>query len=403
MNTLWRNLLRVAFVQAVVCGAAIAEPLHVYLTYSGAPETSIDINIQTQDKVPAVDVYYDTVPRGGDPKAYGSHVTATYIQTTMELSDRRALYVAAIKDLKPGTEYYFVAGEGKYGLTKERKFRTLPGGEAPFRFVDGGDMGPDGLVIPLLTLAGKQDPDFGVIGGDIAYVNGLLGGFATWDKWLNNWDQLMVTTDGRMVPIMTAIGNHEVNRYTSTDFSLRSPWYTGLFGRQGENIFHSKKIGDNAVFFLLDSGHLEPHGGRQAEWLKQELEKYRGVKYKLAVYHVPLYPAHREFDGTGSKEGRAHWAPLFDEYRLTLAMEHHDHVFKRSKPIRNNKVDKKGTVYIGDGCFGRAPRAIDPAPRWYNAVEKSVAHFWVIDVSKKGLKLKAIDDKGATIDRFTLP
>lgn len=403
MNAWNKTILLLA---ATLCLAfcAQAEPLHVYLTYSGAPETSVDVNVMLPDKAPApVDVYYDTEPRNGDANAYRNHVTATYIPTTMEMSDRRTVHVAALKDLKPGTVYYFAAGEAKYGMTKERKFRTLPGGDKPFRFVDGGDMGVDGLVVPLLTFAAKEDPDFGLIGGDIAYENGLLAGAVTWSKWLTNWDQLMVTPDSRMVPIVTAIGNHEVNRFESPDFAQRSPWYMGTFGRQGVDVFHTKKFGDNAVFLLLDSGHLEPHGGKQAAWLKQELETHTDVKYKFAAYHVPLYPTHRPYDGEGSKLGREHWAPLFDEYNLTLAMEHHDHVFKRSKPLKGGKVVKKGTVYIGDGCFGRGPRTIDPQVRWYNKNEKAVAHFWVVDVSKKGLKLEAIDHEGKTIDRFSLP
>jgi len=177
----------------------------------------------------------------------------------------------------------------------------------------------------------------------------------------------------------------------------------GLFGRQGEHLYHSKTVGDNTVFFLLDSGHLEPHDGQQVKWLKQELEKYKNVKYKFAAYHVPLYPAYRAFDGTGSKLGRQHWLPLFDRYNLTLAMENHDHVFKRTQPLKGNAVVTEGTVYIGDGCFGRAARKVAAKPRWYNVKQQSSAHFWVIDVSTDGLKLKAIDHKGATIDQFSLP
>src|SRR5690606_4871579 len=128
----------------------------------------------------SVDVYYDVEPRT-EPAAFANHVKATYVQTPMELSDRRMLYVAALKDLTPGTVYHFMTNDERTGLSKVRKFRTLPGGAAPIRFVNGGDMGADGAVLPLLTLAGKQDPDFGLIGGDIAYVNGLLGAFATWD------------------------------------------------------------------------------------------------------------------------------------------------------------------------------------------------------------------------------
>ena len=135
---------------------AAAEPMHVYLTFSGAPETSIDINVMLKDKVNTpVDVYYDTEPRNGDVKAYKNHVAATYVFTTMEISDRRTMHYAVLKDLKPDTVYYFVAGEAKFGMSNERKFKTLPGGNKPFRFVDGGDMGTDGLITPLRTCAGK--------------------------------------------------------------------------------------------------------------------------------------------------------------------------------------------------------------------------------------------------------
>ncbi|MBI4557344.1 MAG: metallophosphoesterase family protein [Candidatus Hydrogenedentes bacterium] len=381
---------------------ASAAPPYVYLTYSDAPDTSIDINLLIPAKVPAVDVYYDTESRAGKTDAYINHVNAAYHQTLMELSDRRALYVAALKGLKPGTVYYFVAGEAKYGMTTERKFRTLPGGSKPLRFVNGGDMGADGRAIPLLTLAGKQDPDFGVVGGDIAYVNGLLGGYATWDRWLENWDRLMITTDGRMVPIVAAIGNHETNSFESNDLQLRAPWYTGLFGRQGTDIYYTRRFGNDLAFFFLDSGHLNSHAGAQTEWLRRELEKYKDVKYKFAAYHVPLYPAHRPFDGAGSQLGRTHWGPLFDQYGLTVAFEHHDRVFKRSKPLKGNQVVRRGTIYVGDGCFGRDPRTIDPQPRWYNAIEKDVAHFWVVDVARNGLRFKAIDDHGRTIDTFSV-
>lgn len=382
-----------------------AEPLHTYLTYSGPPETSIDINVVTTERVSAVNVHYDTVSRGGDPAAYTNHQRAEYHRAVVELSDERAIYVAPLTGLKPGTDYYFVTENEENGVSQERKFRTLPGGDKPFRFVNGGDMGADGLVVPLLKLAAKTDPDFGLIGGDLAYENGLLAANRTWDRWLKNWSEYMVTSDGRMVPLVTAIGNHETNDYQSTDLEMQSPWYTAFFGRQGEHVYWTFHVGDNAVFYLLDSGHLIPHAGAQTDWLKAELEKNKGVRHQFAAYHVPLYPAHRAYDGDYSVRGRTHWAPLFDAYQLDIALEHHDHVFKRSKPLKGNQVVKQGegTIYLGDGCFGRAPRTVDPKPRWYNEKELAVGHFWVIDVSKDKLKFEAIDDQGRSIDTFSLP
>jgi len=400
---LYLRSLALATMVCMVAGLAHGAPRHIYLTYSGAPETSIDINIVfPRGQAKSMTLHYDVVPRGDDPSAYAHTAEAVYHPTTMELSDRRSMYVVALTDLKPGTDYHFLVTE-ESGNSTPRKFRTLPGGTAPLRFVNGGDMSADESMAPLLALAAKNDPDFVVIGGDIAYVNGLLGGYAQWDQWLDNWDQAMVTSDGRMVPMVTAIGNHETNRYPTEDHNLRAPWYMSFFGRQGDNIYYTRHFGDNLVLFLLDTGHLVPHDGAQKAWLESEMKKNQGVKYKFAAYHVPLYPAHRPFDGGGSVAGRTHWGPIFDQYGLTVGLEHHDHVLKRTKPLKGGEIDEQGTVYIGDGCFGRSARTIDPEPRWYNHLEGSVVHFWVVDVTDEGLAFKAIDDQGNTRDEFTLP
>jgi hypothetical protein len=385
-----------------IATTAVAQPKHFYLTYSGDPVNSIDINFFLERESDGVTVHVDTESRGGKVAEYKNTIDATYTQSLIELVDRRALYVVALKNLKPNTEYYFVAGSPKYGYGKERKFRTLAGGNAPIRFVNGGDMGTSNRARALSKLAGMEDPDFAVIGGDIAYADGLLGGAAKWDAWLDNWDELMVTTDGRMIPIVTAIGNHEANRFVSDDLEMKSPWYVALFGRQGDDIYYARRFGDNLVFFLLDTGHIYELDGVQAAWLDQALAAHTDVKYTFAVYHIPLYPADRPLDSTYPTLGRTHWGPLFDKYGLTIGFEHHEHVLKRSKPLKGNQIDPDGTVYIGDGNWGTDTGQVDPKPRWYNVVEASVAHFWVVDVTDEGITLKAIDEHGAVADRYEM-
>ncbi len=386
--------------------AASADPLHVYLTYSGAPETSIDINVIEPGTVKAVEIYYDTKPHHGEHGAYPNKAEAKYHKTHIEQTDGRTIHAAALTGLKPDQTYYFIAGEATNGFSKERAFRTLPGGKASFRFVDGGDMGVQDQVVTLLKQAARQNPYFAVIGGDIAYEE-ELSGFATWDDWLSNWEYYMVTPDGLTIPLVLAIGNHEVQSGPGVGPSLedRSPWYVGLFGRQGANIYHEFRVGDNAVFFLLDTNHLVPHLGEQSDWLTQRLDASQNVKYRFAAYHVPLYPALRPFDGAGSKLGREAWLPIFDRYGLTAAFEHHDHVLKRTKPLKNGKVVEKGqgTIYFGDGCFGKDAREVEKEKRWYNDLQESIPHFWLVEVTSNGLQFKAIDESGKTVDDYSLP
>jgi hypothetical protein len=394
----------VAAALLLTCGVfASAEPLQTYLTYSDDPTTSIDVNFFLKGKSSEAIVHYDTKSRDGNPEEYANHVPATYRKAILEILDNRVAYVCGLKNLKPGETYYLVAGDEKSGFTKERSFRTLPGGDAPFRFITGGDMNVGDLARRLLELAAKEEPDFAVIGGDIPYTNALLKEFKDWEEWFANWDTYMISPKGRMTPIITAIGNHETNRYESDNLELRSPDYLSFFGHQGANDYFSRKLSDNAVLMVLDSGHLNPHAGAQTDWLAQEFEKYANVKYKFAVYHVPLYPTHRPYEGDLSKAGRDNWGPLFDKYGLTVGMENHDHVFKRTKPLKNNEVVDKGTVYIGDGSFGVGSRKLDGEPRWYNEKQGSISHFWTIDVRPDGISLKATDDNGKVVDLFKLP
>jgi hypothetical protein len=45
---------------------------------------------------------------------------------------------------------------------------------------------------------------------------------------------------------------------------------------------------------------------------------------------------------------------------LTVSFENHDHAYKRTRVLRANQAATNGTVYIGDGCWGRTPRAAAP-------------------------------------------
>jgi len=393
----------VFFVLGVVTLGAQADPRHIYLTYSDDPESSVDINIIVESDVEVMHVYYDTEPRHEVRDAYANHVEAVHVPTPMALADGRALYVAALKNLTPGTLYSFVAGESEFGYSRELKFKTLPGGDAPLRFVNGGDMGADGRARTILKLAAQRDPDFALLGGDLAYENGMLGDGELVDAWLDNWFNYMRRTDGGLVPIITCIGNHEVNKTHYDDPMLRSPWYLSLFGRQGEKAYFSRQVGDNMVFIALDSAHLNPVEGEQTAWLAAELEKYKAIPHKFAFYHVPMYPAFGDYDGKVAAQMRELWAPLFDQYGLRVGFEHHDHVAKRTKPIKGNKVAESGTVYIGDGAMGRESRDVDRELRWYSAMEVSEVHCWIVDVSNAGVKLEAIDRSGAAFDSVSLP
>lgn len=397
-----RLLLPAALLLLALLPAAGA-PFNIYLTYPDNPSTSITVNFSLPGdagKTPGGMVKWCTSPHGGDASAY-PHTVETEKRSIAELPDKRTLHRANLLELAPDTTYYFIVGD-EQGFSEERSFHTIPASDAPLRFVTGGDMNVLPLTERLLEQAGKQDPAFCAVGGDIAYVNGRVWQYETWDKWFSNYDRYMRTSDGRMIPMFVAIGNHETNDYETEVPKVRAPFYMAFFGepQAGDRTYFMRKFGSNIAFLALDSGHVAPHGGAQAAWLAETLSETAAIPYRFAIYHVPLYPSMRPYEGEGSRLGRLYWEPYFDAFNLTTAFENHDHTLKRSKLLSHGQPDEAGVLYLGDGCFGVNPRQVEPELRPYLEHQEGVGHIWVVDVSTAEIHYRALGDQGQTLDEY---
>ena len=381
-----------AFVQA-------APPIAVYLTWQGNTSTSITVNYLTEELSARSIVYFDTESQEGEALRYRRQLGGRG-STLPGLPSGPKVHRVQLTGLFPGRDYFFVAGDPRTGMTEERKFRTLPNGGEPIRFVVGGDMGLAPEVRALCIQAARQEPQFALIGGDIAYANGTPRNWARWRQWLSNWSETMVTPKGYTVPVTLAIGNHEVQGGYDQR-SEKASFYFALFGSGTNASCFRMQFGSFVPFYFLDSGHLASHAS-QVPWLEEVLRADQGLPYRFALYHIPLYPSHRSFTRRLSAAGRTHWAPLFDRYGLTTAFETHEHTFKRSRLLRNNAVaaDGEGVLYLGDGGWGGGAREIYLKSRWYLDKVSSTLHFWRVDVSKEKVEYRAFDDHGGLFDIY---
>ncbi len=400
--------------------------LHCYLTWQGDTSTTMTVNYHAAPGRNQSVVHYDTEPHDGNPLSYRYRaVGASHTIPGLDIffGAQRDVHVVELTGLDPGTTYYFVAGDTETGFTEEKMFRTVPA-DGAVNFVTGGDMGTGDVVRDLLTHAAMESPYFALIGGDVAYANGQTGEWGEWEKWLDNWEAHMVTPEGYTVPMILAIGNHETvggfGQYATPQAAAR--FYFGYFAQdgsayaRGRRAYFDRWIGNNIRLFVLDSGHVTPLGGAQKAWLETELAATPANVLTFAVYHVPMYPSQRNFEGSSLL--RAAWRPLFDDYSLTAAFENHDHVQKRTKRLKNDAPDPNGTLYVGDGCFGRSPRPgqqamdlEDPAELMslgltenYLASWESRRHFWSVDVAADSstVEFSAIDADGVAFDTYTL-
>eukprot|EP01114_Cavostelium_apophysatum_P013762 TRINITY_DN3406_c0_g1_i1.p1 TRINITY_DN3406_c0_g1~~TRINITY_DN3406_c0_g1_i1.p1 ORF type:complete len:600 (-),score=112.85 TRINITY_DN3406_c0_g1_i1:147-1946(-) len=378
-------------------------PCHVYLTYAEDPARTIFVNFHTSSpNIAAPRVYFDTVSRSELNYAQVKPARS-YRYTNRDID--RGIHWAYLENLTPDTVYYFRAGYGDDDdkFSEEFSFVTAPAAGA-YNFVVGGDVSITELSKNMSKQAASTNPLFAVVGGDIEYSNGFESCYRRMDEFVHNWQTLMVTSAGRMIPMVLAIGNHEVGGFgayfkSATPFFLR--WFPQAAAHDdpttvGErSSYHLHKISDSTSFLVLDSDVMEAPDGPQLDWMKETLVD--ALPAKFAVYHAPLYPSHRPYEGSLPTKLRESWLPTFDAHNLTVGFENHDHMYKRSKLMRANEPDSQGTLYIGDGSWGVDTRAEDHVPtekEWY--LDRLYGKNYVLTVRVEGseVNVTAIDNYG---------
>ncbi|GAB4196539.1 MAG: hypothetical protein Kow00105_10670 [Phycisphaeraceae bacterium] len=314
---------------------------------------------------------------------------------------RSGLFVHRVEfdQLEPGHEYILSLGSPHEvdGL----RFRTAPAAlDRPLVFAEGGDVGTGPKVAPLHRIAASWDPLFGLIGGDCAYANGRTA--ERWVDYLRLWRANMVDSQGRLIPMLCAIGNHEVDGSFGQPRE-RAPLFLALFdGLFPEHTHAVVDFGDYLSLVLLDSGHLCAHDGEQRDWLEQVLPERTDRPHLMTAYHVPAYPSHREFEGRYSEQARQHWVPLFDRYGVDVAFEHHDHTYKRTHKLTAGQRDPNGVLYVGDGAWGVEPRTVaTPEERPFLSKSVSASHVIRVTLEPGSRHFMAVDVAGNEIDQFS--
>ena len=102
--------------------------------------------------------------------------------------------------------------------------------------------------------------------------------------------------------------------------------------------------------------------------------------------------------GTG-EEQRKNWVPLFDKHNIDLVLEHHDHTFKRTHPMRGGDVDEKtGIVYLGDGSWGKLRIPKKPEERPYLAEASANYHMTLHRLEGEQSFHLGLDENGKVLD-----
>jgi len=350
-----------------------------------------------------------------------------------------------LSGLKPGTTYYFRVGSPD-SFSQEWCFKTI-GTHENVKFVVGGDsrrMYEGERRHPLSVsnwpenrnkitgAAASEDPDFIVFIGDMVLEGANQ---EHWNNWFGMMQELLVK-DGRMIPIVAVIGNHEMGKHPDTESTY--DWFTGLFANPGNELWYSLDFPNLHLTILSATGGCigtwwegaEEEAPKQASWLEADLAGSR-ARWKLVAFHVPYYNCRSAGTGYASEVYLRDWAEVIEDpqYEVDLVACGHVHNYMRSFPLRTEieevAVEKRwtnvgyraipeispsseeGVSYIVQGGWG-APT--DPYLEWgrckvrdFMAAYTSVHSYTLIELEHGKLYLSTRDFNGKVYDEQVFP
>jgi hypothetical protein len=375
----------------------------LFLTWQRDPTTTITVQWLAKETCENVDV---RCARPTDEEwIVGKTVRKPWPRTELKV------HRCELTGLVPDTEYIFQIGSSR----KTYKFRTAPAKATDtFQWVSGGDCGTGAAAVRTNVLAAKQEPYFALIGGDLGYDNGVSAKTAI--TFLQNYAKHMIDPKGRLIPMVTCIGNHEVRggyKGGREDATFFLPLFDGLYK---DTTYATLDFGDYLSLVLLDTGHVSPIAGEQTDWLRSALRERQDRPHLIVANHVPAYPSYRnpgptaasdvlEFFGVkgtaGTGEGnRKYWCPLFERYGVDAVLEHHDHTFKRTHPLKDGLKDRYGVPYLGDGSWGQLRTPNTPEKRPYLAAVSRAYHMSVHRLEGEQRYHVALEETGRVADVY---
>ena len=221
-------------------------PRAIYLTWTEDPTTTMVVDWHLDTEIPLTTLQYR---REGHTFWRPAPEATTF---PFPFSTERDVYRVHLSGLLPGTSYEFRFGP----QSRIYRFRTMPEtADEPIRIAAGGDTMHDRRWMRAMnSQVMEHDPDFIVWGGDLAYADGREDKIDRWFDWFDAVTDTLIAADGRAVPILVAIGNHEVRGgytwgipgYTQTDATraAAAPYFYTVFAMPGQPGYAVLDFGD---------------------------------------------------------------------------------------------------------------------------------------------------------------
>jgi len=308
---------------------------------------------------------------------------------------RRCL--AKLSDLTPGQSYDYEILLGDRGLTYN-KIRTAKTADQPFSFLVFGDSGRATQEQYILAARmAEHNVDFILHTGDLVYGKGERRHF--YERLFKPYEKMLARTC-----FWPCVGNHDVQEPVD-----QAPYFKVFElpenGPPGVAPEHDYWFDCGAArIAVIDSEHDEATLGEHvAPWLREVLSETDAL-WKFVSFHRPPYTGGRH---NPCERIQRTLTSVFDDVGVDLVFNGHDHMYERTRPIRNGLPADDGPIYIVTGAGGAmlydpAPPDERPRPEYIAVLSNELHSFTEIKVSGPVLSLEQIAIDGSILDTLAL-
>lgn len=381
---------------------ATAVPDRIVLTVSNDLSTAVTINWRTDHNF--TDSYVEYAPADAHPEFVK---TVTKTKATSQSFQLNAINVQyhriTLQGLQPNTAYTYRVGRDT-GWSEWMDFRTAGTAADPLSFIYLGDaqvgIRPFWSRVVRKAYTRMEQPQLIIHAGDL--VN-RANNDEEWGQWFEAGGFIHGSIPGIM-----AAGNHE---YTHED---GNPHLSLLWKQQFG--LPPNGTGDEALegtcyytdvqgvrFITLNTQMVQEAMTpqlitRQTTWLEKTLQQ-NPCKWTIVVMHHPIYSTKK---GRDNVQTRDQFKPLFDQYKVDLVLQGHDHAYARGmgKIMQHNSNKPSGTMYVVS-VSGAKMYECEPMP-WADVVAGNLQMYHHITVNNDRLSFRTHLATGALFDSFDL-
>ncbi len=350
------------------------QPYNVSLTFNGNPASNIGITWFTNEGVSnqMIEVYEGIIPNpSGAPKqntpaaipvenalvSASSATTSNLTNLNYNVSGNSLTTLAGlasnskktytsnkvlISDLNPNTTYsYRVGAPGAW--SQFGTFTTAKSSKEPFSFVYFTD--PQANTVEMFDISQKTthaadamypSANFWLSCGDLVETSGTTNSEWEWERFFETQKDIFTKK-----PLAAVTGNHDksVNKNFTYHFNTENVAFDQVKSTTPGSIY-SFVYGD-ALFMALSWEDYSVDGQLDsiANWMRRTVAANPNTKWRIAFYHKTMYTGSgsHQSDGDG-KTVRDKMAPVFDELKIDLALQGHDHIYEVMGPIKNKTL-----------------------------------------------------------------